>query len=220
MFAHRMAGWSYWACACGLGVLGLICCKRRIDTVRLHSLPTVITHNFHPARGAFRNVCSLPRDDAERIIASIRHDGHAYINDSYFTRRLKTEDWPIAERSRKIGTTRLERPIYFFLGNMADGWDKSRPASIVLPLAMFDAEAVTFTFPDSMTSCPSTNRNYSGTCPWRGDVFTLAEITEIVARHGFPDPSLPREKRGPDSFIEVQIWDDRPLMESDLHQRL
>lgn len=177
----------------------------------IHTLPTVITHNFHPDRGAFRNICHLPNDEAERIIASIRLGGDAYLRKSYLQRRLRTEDWLIAERTRKIGKTPLARPIYFFLGNMADGWDKSRPASIVLPLAMFDVGVLTFTFPDSMASCQQTNPEGHSGQPWQGQVFTLAEIAAIVARHGFPDPALPRDRRGPNTFIEVQVWDDRPL---------
>ena len=183
----------------------------------LHTLPTVITHNFHPARGALQNICHLPNEDAERIIASIRQDGHAYLKKNYLERRLHTEDWLIAERARKIGETPLARPIYFFLGNMADGWDKSRPASIVVPLAMFDVNAITFTFPDSMESCLQTNSGNYSHGPCHGQVFTFGEITEMVARHGFPNPKLPRDRRGPNAFIEVQIWDDSPLIDIRRH---
>lgn len=179
----------------------------------IHTLPTVITHNFHPDRGALQNICCMPNEDAERIISSIRRAGHAYLKENYLVRQLRTEDWLITERIRKIGETPLARPIYFFLGNMADGWDKSRPASIVLPLAMFDLDKITFTFPDSMESCPQAGaRGHSGG-PWHGQVFTFAEITEMVARHGFPDPALPRDHRGPNAFIEVQVWDNRPFVE-------
>jgi len=169
----------------------------------------VITHNFHPDRGAFRNVCSLPREDAERIIASIRAGGHSYRKLDYLARRLCTEAWLIAERTRKLGETPLARPIYFFLGDMANGWDKSRPTSIVLPLAMFDARTITFTFPDSMTSCPQPRGPGYAARAYHGEVYTLSEIEDVVRRHGFPD--LKPNHRGRDAFIEVQVWDDRPL---------
>ncbi|AYG60153.1 hypothetical protein QD460_21560 [Rhizobium jaguaris] len=177
----------------------------------LHTLPAVITHNFHPDRGAFRNVCALTTEDAERIIASIRLGGHAYLKENYLQRRMLSENWLIAERRRKIGETPLSHPIYFFLGNMADGWDKSRPASIVLPLAIFDPGMITFTFPDSMTSCPFLRPADQSGEPWHGQVFTEDEIEDVIARYGFPDPAQSREVRGRDSFIEVQVWDDRPL---------
>ncbi len=176
-----------------------------------HALPAVITHNYHPDRGAFRNVCNLPKDEAEQIIASIRLTGHAYLKENYLQRRMLAEDWLIAERRQKIGETPLPRPIYFFLGNMADGLDKSRPDSIVLPIAGFNPDTITFTFPDSMTSCPYLRQSGLSREPWHGKVFTRGEIEDIIIRYGFPDPSLPREQRGPDAFIEVQVWDDRPL---------
>jgi hypothetical protein len=177
----------------------------------LHVLPTVITHNFHPDRGAFRNVCNLPKDEAEPIVATIRREGHAYLKENYLERRMRAESWLMAERRRKIGETPLARPIYFFLGKMDDGWDRSRPASIVLPLVMFDQNCITFTFPDSMTSCPYLRQADQSDPPWLGQVFTFDEISQMVAGHGFPDPSKPRKKRGPDAFIEVQVWDNRPL---------
>jgi hypothetical protein len=101
---------------------------------------------------------------------------------------------------------------------MADGLDKSRPASIVLQLADFDARVLTFTFPDSMTSCPQPRGLGHVARPYHEQVFTLPEITDIVSRHGFPNPRTPRNQRPEDGFIEVQVWDDRPLVEFDHRQ--
>jgi hypothetical protein len=184
---------------------------RRIENLLLHTMPTVITHNFHPDRGAFRNVCTQPQAEAERIIAAIRLGGHAYLKENYLDRRMRTESWLIAERQRKIGETPLARPIYFFLGRMDDGWDRSRPASVVLSLALFNPQRVTFTFPDSMTSCPHLRSSDQPDTSWHGQVFTLGEVTRMITRHGFPDPNQSRKQRGPDAFIEVQVWDDGPL---------
>jgi hypothetical protein len=78
---------------------------------------------------------------------------------------------------------------------------------------MFDARTITFTSPDSMTSCPRARPEGHSDKPWHRQVFTLAEVTRVVARYGFPDPTLQRDQRGPDAFIEVQAWDDRPLAE-------
>jgi hypothetical protein len=178
----------------------------------LRELPAVITHNYHPERGAFHNVCCPPPGDAERVISSIRRQGFSHLKQDYLERRMRVEAWLIAERTRKLGDTPLGRPIYCFLGNMADGWDKSRPASIVLRLADFDASMLTFTFPDSMTSCPQPRGPNYRAKPHHEQVFTLEEIRDVASRYGFPNPELPRERRGTeDAFIEVQIWDDRPL---------
>lgn len=175
----------------------------------LHTLPDVVTHTYHPVRGAFRNVCDLPFSDAEEILAAIRAESGSYRKPDYLERRLRTESWLIAERTRKLGRTPLSRPIYFFLGDMADRWDRSRPASIIVPLRAFDPGVLTFTYPDSMTSCPQSRGHVTHAC--HGQVYTLSEIEDVVRRFGFPDPKLPRYLRGADAFIETQVWDDRPL---------
>jgi hypothetical protein len=177
----------------------------------LHALPTVLTHNYHPARGAFRNVCCLPPNDAEEVIAAIRAEGAAYRKPDYLARRLWTETWLMAERARKLGEAPLTRPIYFFLGDMTDGWDQTRPVSVIVPLDIFDSSVLTFTYPDSMTSCPQSRSPGRAAKAYQGQVYTLSEIENVVRRYGFPDPKWPRNLRGTDSFIEVQVWDDRPL---------
>lgn len=195
-------------------------------------LPDVVTHNFDPARGPFRNLCALPDAEAERVLDEIRASGTRRIKADYLRRRRAVEDWLRAERRRKLGqklgTTRLDRPIYFFLGDFADGLDRSRPASLVLPLAAFPPEVLTFTYPDSMASLPLSrdDRLRAHRKAYHGKVFTLPEIAAVVARFGLPGdrwkPASDRwkppsdrwkteESMCYDRFIEVQVWDDRPL---------
>ena len=160
-------------------------------------LPDVVTHNFDPARGPFRNLCALPDAEAERVLDEIRASGTRRIKADYLRRRRAVEDWLRAERRRKLGqklgTTRLDRPIYFFLGDFflgdfADGRDRSRPASLVLPLAAFPPEVLTFTYPDSMASLPLSrdDRLRAHRKAHHGKVFTLPEIAAVVARFGLP----------------------------------
>ena len=177
----------------------------------IHNLPNVLTHNYHPRRGSFQNMCYLSPIGAEKMIAAIRAETGSYRKPDYLVRRMQTEAWLIAERAQKLGETPLSRPIYFFLGHMADGWDQSRPASIFVPLDAFDPGVLTFTYPDSMSSCPQHHRTDRDIKPYQGQVYTLSEVKDVARRYGFPDPKLPRDVRGPDSFIEVQVWDDRPL---------
>ncbi len=151
--------------------------------------PTVITHTYHPARGALRNVCALPDDEAERVLDAIRASGTARLRPTYLAKRRATEAWLIGERIRLLGPTPLARPLYFFLGDFADGLDPSRPCALVLPLAAFAPEILTFTLADSMEAIEDA-----------GPVLTLAEVTAHVAAHGLPD-----------RFIEVQVWDTAPL---------
>lgn len=80
------------------------------------ALPEVVTHTFDPGRGPFRNVCELPEVEAEAVLDEMRAAGRR-IKADYLRRRLDAEDWLIGERRRKLGRTRLARPVYFFLGS-------------------------------------------------------------------------------------------------------
>ena len=47
--------------------------------------------------------------------------------------------------------------------------------------------------------------------PWHGQVFTLNEITGVVGRYGLPDRYADPAHTA-DRFIEMQLWDDQPLL--------
>jgi hypothetical protein len=180
------------------------------------SLPDLVTHNYHPARGIGGNICGLPPAEAERILDTMRALGRG-LRPDYLRKRLRVEDWLIAAKDAKLGPTALRRPIYFFLGNFADGKDPSRPSALVMPLSAFPAGSLTFTTADSMTSHQLGvvgAESASGAAPHYGQVFTRSEIEDVVASLELPDEPW----EGPfgaqrDLFIEVQVWDDQPIRE-------
>jgi hypothetical protein len=177
-------------------------------------IPTVITHNFDPLRGPFRNICNLPEAEAQKILDEINASGKRRIRENYLRRRMRTETWLLAERKKKLGPPRMERPIYFFLGNMADGADASRPRSVVIPVTAFPADVLTFTYPDSMSSFPIGTREDRAIYrkPYHGQVFTLEEIRSVISEFGMPDERWKSEETMRfEKFVEVQVWDDRPL---------
>lgn len=171
-------------------------------------------HNYDPIRGPFRNICTLACDEAERILDEIRKTGKRRLKPNYLQRRIATEEWLYAERTRKLGALRLAHPIYCFLGDF-HGTDATRPLSIRLPLIAFSREAITFTYPDSMASLPLATlvEHYSDCRPYHGQVFTLDEIEDVVSEYGKPGAERDRSASRYDTFIEVQIWDDKPLRE-------
>jgi hypothetical protein len=171
-------------------------------------IPAVITHLYDPQRGPFRNICNLAEEEAERILAEIRNSGRPNLKSNYLPRRRKTEAWLMSERYRKQGWPYLDHPVYFFLGDRSDWRHASRPASVVLPLKLFPEDALTFTFPDSMASLPlaTEDRYLADRRDYHGKVFTLAEIDAVIAEVGMPSG---RDRY--DTFVEVQVWDDRAL---------
>jgi len=172
----------------------------------MRSLPDLVTHNYHPARGIGGNICNLPRNEAERILDELRAMGRG-LRPDYLQKRLRVEDWLIAEKNEKLGDTPLSRPIYFFLGDFADGKDRSRPAALVMPLTALSPGILTFTYADSMTSHQI---GLAGTDYPYGNVFTRREIGDVAAKFDGWEKG-PGEWR--DVFIEVQVWDDRPIRE-------
>jgi hypothetical protein len=180
----------------------------------MNELPELVTHNYDPKRGPFRNICDLPRTEAESLLAEMASSGGRTFKANYLSRRLATEEWLRSEKSRKLGATRLARPIYFFLGDFADGRDASRPASILMPLSEFPPDVVTFTYPDSMASLAIAclDDHIADRRDYHGRVFTFQELAGAVSRHGIPGQ---RWKTNPtmryDRFIEMQLWDDRPI---------
>ena len=118
----------------------------------MNALPSVVTHTYDPSPGPFLNLCHLDDSTAETILARLRAVYGRNRNPAYLTKRRATEAWLRRERTGKGIRGNLTRPIYFFLGDYDDGLDPARPAAIVLPLAAFPTDTVTFTLQDSMES--------------------------------------------------------------------
>jgi hypothetical protein len=47
--------------------------------------------------------------------------------------------------------------------------------------------------------------------PYRGQVYRLDEIHDLVLQFRLPQAWNLEGKMGPDRYIEAQIWDDKPL---------
>ncbi|GMK44745.1 hypothetical protein PghCCS26_18730 [Paenibacillus glycanilyticus] len=52
---------------------------------------------------------------------------------------------------------------------------------------------------------------------YRGQVYSLDEINELVSELGFPQDWNPYGDKGPKRYIEAQIWDNTPLTQWMLH---
>lgn len=181
----------------------------------IRTIPQVLTHNYNPEGPFLANLCDLPDDQAEAVLNRIRGSGKRSIKANYLRRRRETETWLIRERQRLLGGTPLSRPLYFFLGNFADGLDASRPGSIVIPLDAFPTDVLTFTYPDSMTSFSlgMGGNAASQRQPFHGQVFTLVGIENVIAAHGLPERQSLSDSIGKsDGYIETQIWDKRPIL--------
>ena len=178
------------------------------------AMPSCVTHNYDPDGVFLGNLCDLPRAQAEAVLQRIRESGRRIIRPDYLEKRHRTEEWLIGARRMLLGETSRKRPIYFFLGDFADGRDLSRPCSLAMPLAAFRPEVVTFTYPDSMTSFSSLSEigaDGRRKFPY-GQVFTFSQIVSVIDEFGLPGERADRTLAHHERYIELQVWDDQPIV--------
>jgi hypothetical protein len=155
----------------------------------------MVTHIYHPQRGAFRNLCELPAAQAQRIISQMRECGRSRLTPEYLRRRLETEDWLMREASALLPASPSQRPLYGFLGSFGHLIDPSRPCAVQVPLAVLGA--VTFTLGDSMRVAARADRR----------LFSRAELEAMASAGALHSFSTTDAGGCPGDFLEVQIWD-------------
>jgi len=174
----------------------------------------VAVHGFRPEYGPFRNICALPDERAEAILADMRDRyGFGWLVPSYLRERREVEAWLREGFRAKGGHTVDLHPIYLSLNPVAP-----RPSNdtIIVPLERFAADTLSLTYPDSMISYGISHWMRPGEeherRPYHGEVFRLEEIEAVIDRYGWPGEPEGRELRSNyDKSIEVQVWDHAPL---------
>lgn len=175
-----------------------------------NSLPDIVTHNYDPIRGCFQNICDLPRSEAERILAEMRRLHQSRLKENYLDRRLAAENWLRTERQKLIGPTSRNTPIYFFVGDFADGRDPLRSKSVHMHLDAFPDDVVTFTYSDSMSCFENSDACDRQFPPFPRTLFTRKSLNDAVLKWGMPtNHSNSHSELQP--FIEMQLWDDAQL---------
>jgi hypothetical protein len=174
--------------------------------------PDFLCHYYPCGQRPFRNLSALSLDAAENILASIRQSGVGFASQrsaDYLTIRRELEDRVRALFIAKGGQPQRERPHYLILG--ACDWLKSwyaQGCELRVPLAAFTVEQVSFTYGDTFPAM-----RYGDGKPYRGQVYTLAELPDLVRAYGLPQDWNANGSGGPDRYIEAQVWDDRPLQQ-------
>jgi hypothetical protein len=77
------------------------------------------------------------------------------------------------------------------------------PGACSLPVS--SPETLSFTYGDSFPAM----RVQDGR-PYRGQVYTLAELPALIAAFGLPQEWKRDGQDGPERYIEAQLWDDTP----------
>ncbi len=171
-------------------------------------LPDTLIHYYERARGPFCSLSDLELEQAEVVLAQIRQRGDVFASrraPDYVRVRFELE-----ERIRELfclkgGQPQRARPLYFVLGECE--WCRQwyrEAAEVRVALARVTPAAVSFTYGDLFPAM----RVQDGK-PYRGQVYTLAELPDLVAEFGLPQVWNADGKLAPERYIEAQVWDAR-----------
>jgi hypothetical protein len=176
------------------------------------SLPTLLFHYYEAARGPFCSLSDLDPEAAEAVLTDIRTRGVTFASQrkaDYLSVRRELEFLIRQKFIEKGGRPRLAHPYTMTLGACPwlltwyqDGRD------LCIPLADFPPDVIGFTYGDTFPAM----RFQDGKL-YRGQVYTLAELPELVRQFGLPQDWNPDGKGGPERYIEAQIWDETPIVQ-------
>ena len=174
-------------------------------------LPAFLSHYYEASHGPLRSLSDLEPEETERILDDIRCAGKSFAskrNAEYLSIRRELEQRVRCLFIQKGGKPQRRHPHYFIVGESP--WLKSWYQDgqvLCVPLAVFSAEIVSFTYGDTF---PATR--FADGKPYRGQVYTLAELPMLVEAYGLPQVWNAEGHLGPERYIEAQVWADKPLI--------
>jgi len=173
--------------------------------------PEFIVHYYEACQGPFRSLSDLSLEEAEAILQRIRQDGIVFASKrgmDYLEIRKSLETQIRRLFIEKDGQPKRLRPHYFILGDC--DWVKSwyrEGREIKISLKTIDPKIISFTYGDSFPAM-----RYQDGKPYRGQVFTLRELPELIKEFGLPQVWNSEGRFGPERYIETQVWDDEVVM--------
>jgi hypothetical protein len=167
-------------------------------------------HYYDCSRGPFVNLSDLPIEEAERILTAIRQTVQTFASKrtpDYLAIRRDLEERVRRLFEAKGGCPRRARPHYMTVG--ACPWLRDwyiQGCELSIPISTFPPNAMSFTYGDTFPAL----RLHDGR-PYRGQIYTLAELPALIEQYGLPQDWNPDGQYGPERYIEAQVWDDAPL---------
>jgi hypothetical protein len=173
-------------------------------------------HYFDESTGPFRNLSDLEPEEAERALDDIRIRKKGFASKrskDYLTIRrsleLKARELFILKGGKPIRSF----PHYMTVGEcpwLLDWFDKGK--EFHTSITEFDPYTISFTYGDLFPTM-----RYQDGKIYRSQVYTLNEIYQVIKEFGLPQEWNREGKNGPERYIEVQVWDDKPLTTWSLH---
>ena len=166
------------------------------------SVPQILSHYYDSSTGPFRSLSDLPRDQAERVLASIRAAGVGFASkraEDYLAVRDELEAHVRTLFIAKGGKPQRLHPHSMILGQ--SDWLKSwyvDGQELCIPLPEFAPECVSFTYGDLFPSM-----RYPDGKAYRGQVYVMSELEGLIRAYGLPQECNPDGHLGPDRYIEA-----------------
>ncbi|MBP1994407.1 hypothetical protein [Paenibacillus eucommiae] len=176
-------------------------------------------HYYDAATGPFCNLSELDAEESERVLQDIRLQQRGFASkraDDYLEIRrnleLKARELFILKGGRPVRSF----PHYMTLGEcpwLLDWYPNGRKLRIAMK--EFEPDSVSFTYGDLFPTM-----RYQDGKPYRGQIYTLDEIYNVINEFGLPQAWNSEGINGPERYIEVQIWDALPLSKMEIMNEL
>jgi hypothetical protein len=167
-------------------------------------------HYYEAVTGPFKNLSQLSAAAARKITERLKTNSNVFASkrsDDYLEIRRELEG-----RARELFILKGGKPLnpyphYMTLGEcrwIKDWYQNGR--EMRLPLDVFDESSISFTYGDLFPTM-----RYKDGKQYRETVYTKREILELVEAIGWPQDWNHDGSKGPERYVEVQVWDERVI---------
>lgn len=170
----------------------------------------MLYHYYDESTGPFHNLSDLPLHEAEQVLNDLRQKNTGFASQrspDYLNIRRELEAKARDLFIQKGGQPSRACPHYMTLGEcpwLLEWYPNGR--SLQISIDQFDADTISFTYGDLFPTM-----RYQDGKPYRNHVYTRDEIIRVIDEFGLPQEWNANGEKGPERYIEVQIWDDKPL---------
>lgn len=171
----------------------------------------LLYHYYDEATGPFQNLSDLPSQDAEQILNDLRRQNKGFASkrsEDYLKIRRGLEAKARELFIKKGGKPFRTSPHYMTLGEcpwLLDWYPEGK--NLQISVDQFDPDSISFTYGDLFPTM-----RYQDSKPYRNQVYTRDEIVRVIDEFGMPQEWNVNGDKGPERYIEVQVWDDKPLI--------
>ncbi|CAH1194141.1 hypothetical protein PAECIP111892_01424 [Paenibacillus auburnensis] len=169
-------------------------------------------HYYEQAIGPFRNLSDLPADEAAEVLDSVKHNKDVMAGRraaGYMKRRYELEQLARTMFISKGGKPVRKVPHYMVVGECEwlNSWYEEG-AAVKIHISSFNTDTLSFSYGDLF---PTFSPKVDDGKEYRGNIYTYKEMVQLIHKYGLPQVWNKGGTKGPERYIEVQVWDDEPL---------